>query len=273
MRRSVIAAALLPCALALASCSSSSNSGSGIPIKAAATGTSATVGTDHTGAAGVSNTGLTQSQLEARVSAAAATATAIHVTGTLVDDGQSMSLDLQINKDDSAQGTVSESGMVIPVIATTTTTYFQLTSSLITMMSAQMASGGSGSAALLSSLTGKWIASTSSAGASLHNDLAGIMNFGQMTSQFSGGSSGADGSVATFTYIGTGVVDGQQVAQYRDVSSDKSTPTTIMSVPLTGPALPIEISAGSQGSIALVWNQPTTVTPPPANEIATIPGQ
>lgn len=122
MRRTFLAAALAPCAFALASCSASASPGSAAPVNARSTSSAAGSAVP---AADGGNAGLSESQLEARITAAAANVTAIHLSGTMTDSGQSVSLDMQINKDGSAQGTVTEQGATIPVIATATATYLR----------------------------------------------------------------------------------------------------------------------------------------------------
>jgi hypothetical protein len=80
------------------------------------------------------------------------------------------------------------------------------------------------------------------------------------------------GNQDTLTYLGTSTVGGQQVAQYKDKSSDTPPLVTTLSVLLTGRARPIQGDVGSHSlMMAFVWNKPTTVSAPPASEILVLP--
>jgi hypothetical protein len=251
VRRTILAAALLPCALTLASCSSSAKTGSG---------TTPIVTRTSTAAAPV-NEGLTQAELTAKIKAALTTATALHVQGTMTSSGQATTMDLQLNKDGSAQGTMGISGATMPIIVVNGVSYIQFTSSYIQMMEKSAGSGDSATfSAYMAKYENKWISSQNTTGAQLTQGTDGL-TFSSMTSQM------IDNADEKYTYLGTGTVDGQEVARYNDV--DKQSGTAILSIPISGPALPIQVDAGSQGTITLTWNQPTTVTAPPASDIAT----
>lgn len=254
MRRTTLAAAVLipACALALSACGSSGGSAS----SGASTSVSA--------AAAANNAHLTSAELNSRIDAAVSAVTAMHIKGSMVDGGTAVTIDLQINKD-SAQGTIGEGGVTIPLIAVDGVDYFQLTPSVIKMAEASQSSnpfaqlGGA-------VLQNRWISSADgSLGASFKQDFAGFTDLSSMTKQLT------TGNQDTFTYLGTATVGGQQVAQYKDKSSDSSTPVTTLSVPLTGTALPIQEDGGSQGVMTFVWNQSTTVTAPAKSEIIVLP--
>lgn len=252
MRRTAIAAALIPCALVLTACGA----------KSATTATVSTTGAATT-ASGPSNAGLTQAQLLARFKTALATVTAIHFKGTMVDSGTSVTMDLQINKDGSADGTIVSNGTTVPMVVTGGVTYIQVTSSFET----EIKSEAGADASLVSSLVvGKWISSKTTVGSSLAGSFSSLTDFSTMTSQL------ASGSGDKFSYLGTSTLNGQAVAQYKDDASSNGGPSDgVLDVPLHGLALPIQDSAGSQGSMTFVWNQPTTVTAPAAADILTLP--
>lgn len=247
MRRSVLAAALIPCALVLTACGSKS----------------ATTATVSSAASGPSNAGLSQTQLLARFKTALASATAIHFKGTMSESGSSTSMDLQINKDGSAEGTIISGGVTIPMIVTGGVDYIQATPSLVSEIKSE---AGSDAALVSEIMTGKWISSKSAIGSSMTSSFSSLTDFNSMTTQLASGDSDK------FTYLGTSTVNGQQVAQYKDVSTDSSGPTdSVLDIPLNGLALPIEESGGSQGTVVFTWNQPTTVTAPAAADILNLP--
>jgi len=248
LRRSVLAAALIPCALVLTACGSKS-------------ATTATVVSST--ASGPSNAGLSQAQLLARFKTALASATAVHFKGTMSESGSSTTMDLQINKDGSADGTIISGGVTIPMIVTGGVDYIQATPSLVSEIKSE---AGSDAALVSEIMTGKWISSKSAIGSSMTSSFSSLTDFSSMTSQL------ASGSGDKFTAMGTSTLNGQQVAQYKDVSTDDSGPTdSVLDIPLNGLALPIEETAGSQGTMVFTWNQPTTVTAPAAADILSLP--
>lgn len=260
MRRTTLATvALIPaCALALTACGSQK--------AGASAGASVSVAQD----AGQNNAHLTQAQLLARFKTALGSATALHMKGSMSDDssGQTVttSMDIQINKGGTGQGTISEGGMTMPVISIGSTSYVQATSSYVSLLKqgSSMAGADPALAAFYTQLTvGKWLKYTGTGAADA--GFGSMLDFSQMTTQL------ADNKSDTFTYLGTGTLDGQQVAQYKDHSTDGSSPDATMSIPLTGSPLPLQEDAGKQGKMTFTWNQPTTVTAPPANEIINVP--
>ena len=112
---------------------------------------------------------------------------------------------------------------------------------------------------------GKWVSSKSAIGSSMTSGLSEMTNFDSLMKRLT------SGTTSTFTYLRTSTVDGQAVAQYKDVSTDTSALVTTMDVPLNGAVLPIEEDGGSKGSLAFTWNQPTTVSPPAAADILELP--
>ena len=256
LRRIVLAAALIPCALVLTACGSSATT-----VSVSTAGASAS-------ASGPSNAGLSQAQLLARFKTALAAATAIHFKGTMSGSGSTFSIDMQLNKDGSAQGTTVSGGMTIPLIAIGGVTYVQVTSSLESMIKSEMTSGGDAAeSALVSEIAvGKWISSKSAIGSTLSGGFGDMTDFSSMTKNL------ASGTDDKFTYLGTSTLNGQAVAQYKDVSTnDGSSSTATMDVPLYGSPLPIKEDAGSQGGMNFTWNQPTKVSAPAASDILDLP--
>jgi hypothetical protein len=244
LRRTALAAALIPCALLLTACGSSGSS----PIPSAS------------GA----NAGLTQAQLLARFKTALASTTALHIKGSSTQNGSAFTMDMQINKDGTAQGSIVSEGLTMPLIVAGGVSYVQVTPSLVTVLKSQAA--GADASSISKIVTGKWISSKSAIGSSMTQGLDSMTNFGEMTKEL------ASGSGDTFSYLGTATLNGQQVAQYKDVStSDGTSSTGTLSIPLNGTALPIAESGTSAGNATFTWNQPTKVTAPAASDIIELP--
>jgi hypothetical protein len=241
-RTTLAAAALIPaCALALSACGSNGAS--------SASGTAAGVTTQN-------NAGLTQAQLLDHLKSALATATSVRMKGTIDDSGNSIGIDVQINKSGTAQGTMSSNGAQIPLIAVNGTIYIQLTASYISTLKSALPAG----------VVGKWIKEPT--GGSDAQSMSDLTNWNQLTAKWIAASGD------TFTYLDTATLDGRQVADYTDVSVVSGTKSTgVLSVPLTGAALPIQVAekSGVTGTAVYTWSQPTTVTAPPASEILTLP--
>jgi len=99
---------------------------------------------------------LPGNQVESAVKSAFSGATAVHIKGTLTNSTGTLSLDLQLNKDNTASGTISEGGATIPLVAVNGKYYVQFTPQLISQ-STNASVGQLGSA-----LTNKWVSSDSS---------------------------------------------------------------------------------------------------------------
>lgn len=253
-RTTLAAAALIPaCALALTACGSKSGSSA----SAGATTTSAV--------SGQSNASLSQAQLLDHIKSGLASATAVHMKGTINQSGGSITIDMQVNKGGSAKGTMSEGNAQIPLIAIGSTIYIQLTPSYINTLKASM--GSSSDAQLTAELVdGKWI--KEAADSSDAQGISSMTDWSQLTQQW--GTASGD----TFTYLSTTTLNGQQVAQYNDVSTSSGTKdTSVLSLPATGAALPIQVAekGSNGGAVTFTWSQPTTVTAPPSSEILVLP--
>ena len=58
-------------------------------------------------------------------------ASAVHIKGTMTDSGTTVSLDMQLNKDGSASGTVGEGGPNFPIVLTKKVVYIQFTADVM----------------------------------------------------------------------------------------------------------------------------------------------
>lgn len=259
MRRTILVAALIPGVLALAACSGSSGTASASGSTTASPSPSSTPA-GSTASAGVSggsdNKALTSTQVVAEYHSAFSTINAAHVKGTLVQGGQAIDLDIQVNKSGTSSGSLTANGLSIPFIGVGNVGYVQYTAGL------EAAAKIDPTTQLGKLMLNKWAPSTSSLGSSYYQAIAPMATWSSI-SQLSGPSTD------TYTYQGTASVNGRQVAQYKDKSVTAAVPDALVSFPVSGPMLPVQMSAGSSGGLSFVWNQPTTITAPPAADLVT----
>jgi hypothetical protein len=255
--RSLIAVSALAASVAagLAGCSS----GSASPATASSTA--------------FSNAGLSGSQLLTAFKSAVASATAVHVVGSINESGTPISLNLNLDKNGSSSGTVSQGNETVPIKVVDGVTYIQLTPSLLNQ---EAASDPSITAGVISLIQNKWVSSQSSIGQSISSSFDGLSNYdGFLASIESGGASAsatvtASGSASSapitlsdLTPAGTTSYNGGTVAVYK--SSDGSTAYFAAS----GPAYLEKVTAAgsTSGTITFTWNQPVTVTAPSSSDI------
>lgn len=250
MRRTTalaISAALLPGVLALAACSSAAS-----PAPAAA-GSSASAST----ASGGGNVGLSSAAANAAINSAAQAATSLQIKGNLQSSGQSIAMNAQFAKT-SAEGSMTISGVPISFLSVNGTSYIKVTSTIVSML------GGTPTTAPYSKMLNKWVPASNPTISSLGS---GFSAFSSLTAFIGQVTSNSD----QLTAKGTATVGGQTVAQYTDVDTSSTPSTTqILSIPATGPALPVQetgVGAGNQGTMTFTWNQPVTIATPSAAEI------
>jgi hypothetical protein len=238
---------------ALAGCSSSAKTGA-----AAATG-SATPAASSVTSQAATNAGLTDAALLTAFKKATAQATAVHVSGSAKAGGTTITLDLQLNKTgNTASGTVDAGGTTVPFISVGGVTYIQFTDSVLKM------SGASSNAAAAALLKNKWVSSKSSAGSSIASSFAGFASY----DAFISGMTSDSGSMAVgnSTPIGTATYKGQTVAVYKGSDGSEA------SFAASGPAYLLQIASTNStnsGTLTFTWNQPTTITAPPASQTYT----
>ena len=205
-------------------------------------------------AAHVGNLGLTGPQMRADMIAAAGSASALLIKGRVSTSGTATTLYLQLNKS-SASGDIRSAAADVPFVAVNGISYVQFTASLVTM------SGQDPTSPAGKQLLGEWVPSTSQMGSSVASSIAGFTSLNALASTM------LTSPTDTITADGTATVDGRTVAQYKDTTTSGS--ESEFSLPLTGPALPVqEVGLGANsGTVTFTWNYPTTVTAPPANEI------
>jgi hypothetical protein len=189
---------------------------------------------------------------------AATNASAVHVKGTIKDSGDTSTLDLQLNKDGSASGTITDSGMTIPILSTGKVFYVQFTNGM------ESSGGIDPTSDQGKALLNKWVPSTSQMLASEADSIKPTIDYSTFIPQFfdsmkdSGdalkqtGSSTVDG-VPTYTYTAS---DGTL-----DVS--QSSPHYLMKLAETGDGGSLDFTN---------WNKPVAVNAPAQADIYTGPG-
>lgn len=254
-----LSAVLLPAALILGACSSSAKTiTSGNTSSPSATPSSTPTSTQPA-APSTNNVGLTTAQLNSAIDGALPSVNAALVKGTIVNAGNTISLDVQFNKD-SAGGTIGEGNTHITFVSVSGTTYVKMTPSLIAQ------AGSNVPAAVKQLLLNKWLSSNTTLGKSFATSIAPFSSIDAFTKEL--GQNNGD----VFTAEGTTTLNGTSVAKYKDVSPTDG--TTVIYLPAKGLALPIkQVGSGTNaGSITYIWNQPAPVKAPSASEIYSGPG-
>jgi hypothetical protein len=200
---------------------------------------------------------LPGNQVENAVESAFQGATAVHIKGSLTNNSGSLTLDLQLNRNKSAQGTVNEGGADIPLKAVNGVDYLQFTPQLISV-SSNKAVEQAGAA-----LTDKWVVGTSSLASDIVGSLKGLLDYDTfLQSMFATGS-------LTPTATTTDVVDNVPVVVYE--ASDGAS----VYVATASPHYLMRLTAPSSGSGSLDftnWNKPVAVTAPTGAQLYAGPG-
>lgn len=193
------------------------------------------------------------------VKTSANNASAVHVKGNIVDSGAKVSLDVQMNKDGSASGTIGQDGQNFNLIIANGTDYVQFTKDLLS------ASGLDATSEPGSLLLNKWVSSKSKllAGSGME-DTFKQMSFNSFVSSV---FSDFDGERAKAS--GTSTVDGVPVGIYKaqDGTAYVSTSTPHYLIRM------VEAPSDGNGQIDFTgWDKPVRVDPPSAAEIYSGPG-
>jgi hypothetical protein len=219
------------------------------------------------------NAGLSGSQLLTAFKSAVASGTAVHVVGSIDQSGTPISLNLNLDKNGTSAGSVSQGAATVPLKVVNGVTYIQLTP---TLLKQEAATDPAVTAGVISLIQNKWVSSQSSIGQSISSSfdpftsydtfLASIESGSASTSATdtaSGSASSAPVTLGDLTAAGTASYNGGTVAVYK--SSDGSTAYFAAS----GPAYLEKVTAtgSTSGTITFTWNQPVTVTPPSASDI------
>jgi hypothetical protein len=170
-------------------------------------------------------------------------------------------MDLQLNKDGSASGTIGESGTTIPLIVANKVYYVQFTKDVLDM------SGVSATSQTGKVLLDKWVPSTSKM-LSNSDMVSGLKPLLDYTSLFN--------DILSTAGAATPKADGSSTVNGVDVHSYTLGDGTKMDVTSASPHYPVRVIAPkSQGTGQLDftgWSQPVQVSPPPAAQIYSGPG-
>jgi hypothetical protein len=195
---------------------------------------------------------LPGNQVEPAVKTAFQGATAVHISGTLNNGSGALTLDLQLNKDDSASGTVSEGGPSIPLRSVHGVDYMQFTPQVIsgdTNPAVQKAGAA---------LTNKWVVGTSSLASDVVNGLKPLLDYNDFLSNMFSTQSQVP-QATTLDVVDNTPVIVYEAADGASVYVAKTAPHYLMR--LTSP------SAGSGQLDFTGWNKPVPVAAPPAAQL------
>ncbi|WP_410597032.1 hypothetical protein [Amycolatopsis sp. lyj-23] len=242
MPRLRLAALLAAGSLAIAGCSGATET----PAPAAAASTASPSSTAPAAPA------LDATQVGAAVNDAAKQASAVHVKGTMAQEGSTINLDLQLNSD-SASGTVVKDGLEIPVLRVGDQYFFKFTESLVKQAGAP--------AAVAKQLTGKWVSSKAKIGQSIGESFKTFLDYQAFTE-------GTLGELQKSTFK-AGEPTTLAGAPALTFTSTDGTAT----VAATEPHYLLRMADPKNGAMEFGdWNKPTTISAPPAAEIYSGPG-
>ncbi|MEV7096591.1 hypothetical protein AB0M80_27435 [Amycolatopsis sp. NPDC051045] len=242
MPRLRLAALLTAGSLVLAGCAGTS----GTPAPAAAGTTTSAASTTPAPPA------LDAAEAGAAITAAAKQASAVHVKGTMTQDGSNINLDLQLNPD-SASGTVVKDGLEIPVLRVGDKYYFKFTDSLVKQAGIPASAG--------KQLTGKWVSSTAKIGEGIAAAFKVFLDY----KSFTQGTLG-ELEKAKFTAGEPTTLAGTPALNF-------TSPDGTATVAAAEPHYLLRMQDPKSGAMEFGdWNKPTTVTEPPAAEIYSGPG-
>jgi hypothetical protein len=197
---------------------------------------------------------LTAAQVSSAVNDAAQQASAVHVRGTVAEQGSTVQFDLQLNKD-SASGTIEKDSVAAPVLRIGDTYYVRFTSSL--MNQAGIAAGSPAG----KMLKDKWLSSTSQIGAKMAADFKKLLDYTSFVQNTLGKLKSS-----SLTEGGTDTVDGTPVLVFP--SSDGTAYVTAAE-----PHYLLRMKDGQNGAVDFTdWNKPSPVSAPPADQIYSGPG-
>ncbi len=191
-------------------------------------------------------------QVVADAEAAAVSAGAVHVSGSIVDAGQPLTLDLQLVKDKGGKGTMSESGLSFDLVRVGDTAYIQGSDAFWKKF------GGSAAATLFH---GKWLKGSATTG-----DLAALTQLTDISKLFKA----ALGGHGTLKNGGETTYQGEKAVAIKDTTKGGT-----LYVSATGTPYPIALVGGkSKGAVSFdSWNKSVSIsTPKDAIDISKLGG-
>jgi hypothetical protein len=188
-------------------------------------------------------------------------ASAVHIKGSVTDSGSTVTLDLQLNKDGSASGTLGEGGMNIPIIATKAADYLQFTTDLM------KSSGVTATSAAGKLMLNKWVPSTSPlmSSSDLVSSIKPLLDYTSFIGTLADQIGGDKAKLGRTTTVNGTAVQLYTLTDGTEAAIATATPHYLMRL----------VPAASQGGGQLDftnWNVPVTVTAPPAAQIYSGPG-
>jgi hypothetical protein len=198
--------------------------------------------------------------VQSAVKTAALGASAVHVKGSLNNAGNSIALDIQLNKD-SASGTITKQGATIPVRLVNGVGYMQFTDDVLKM------AGQSPTSPAGQLLRNKWLPSTSKLGASMTGPFKDFFSYDSFMQKVVDQKPDKAGE---WSPTGSDTVDGVAVLGFKD-----TTDGSIVDVAAASPHYLIRGvgPASTPDTIDFTgWNEPVQVTAPPTSEIFVGPG-
>jgi hypothetical protein len=184
----------------------------------------------------------TPTQILAAATAAADSASSVHVTGSIVSGGSPITLDLELVAGKGGRGQISENGLSFNLIQVDGTAYISGSPAFYSHF------GGPAAAQLLE---GKWLKAPASSGS--FSTLGSLTDLNQLlNTALSDHGALAKGPTST--------IDGQQVLSVTDAAHGGT-----LYVATTGKPYPIEISKAGKtgGKISFgAWNAPVTLQAP-----------
>jgi len=184
----------------------------------------------------------TPQEIVTSVKAAVKNATSVHFVGGGSSNGQTLALNLKLEKGKGGTGTVSFSGVTIQIVKDGDKLYFKGGSAFLKQYAGQAAS----------LLAGKWLYVPST--------MNGFSSFTPLTNM----TQLIDKILASHGTLAKGqttTIDGQPAIAIVDKTNGGT-----LYVATTGPAYPLELKpkTGNKGLVRFTdWDQPVTITPPP----------
>lgn len=207
-----------------------------------------------TTAAPTTTTAITASDVKSAIQSASA----VHVKGTMSDSGTNVALDVQLNKDGTASGTIGIGGPNYPIVLVNKVVYIQFTPDVLKSVGLSATSGPG------KTIENKWVPSTSKlmASSDLTSSVQPLLDYTQFT-----GSISQSMPAGAMKPGKSDTVDGTPVVQY---TMSDGTPADIAT---SSPHYLMRLLPGPTDGAGQLdftnWNQPVTVTAPSASEIYT----
>ena len=192
----------------------------------------------------------------ADVKSAMQNATAVHVKGSITDSGTKISVDVQLNKDGTASGTIADGGPNIPIVLSGKVIYLQFTPDVM------KANGIDATSAAGQKLANKWVPSTSKlmSGSNLATSVQPFLDYTQFI-----GSLAQNMPAGALKAGKSDVINGTPVVLY---TFPDGTPADVAT---SSPHYLVRLLPGPTDGAGQLdftgWNQPVAVHAPPASQV------